>query len=155
MKRNAGMNAFELMKYLRADLAAAKAEGDKKALAVHAVYISSGYRDPIYDRNVWDEKYPSYYKETANARDNKHDDNAVNVLVKYIRHYKAAPGYSNHTNGLAFDIVTTEGGTHYTTDHHQNKAWESTWIYNWLSKNARTYHFQRIETEAWHWEYKG
>lgn len=161
MKRDAANAAIKLMKELRADLASQKAAGDAHAQRVSDVKISSGYRDPVHDRDVWDDKYDQYYKETAKDRDatgNKHGDESAEILAKYIAQYKACPGYSNHTNGLAFDIVTTEKdgagkSVYFTTNHHQNHAWESTWVYQWLDRGARKYGFRRIPTEAWHWEY--
>jgi LAS superfamily LD-carboxypeptidase LdcB len=75
-------------------------------------------------------------------------------MVKYVGHYKAAPGYSNHTQGLAFDITTTEGGTLYTADASQNAAWEKTWLRKWMLANAGRFGFHKLSTEAWHWDWK-
>ena len=47
----------------------------------------------------------------------------------------AKPGYSNHQNGTAVDITSSD--------------------YSWLSKYAHKYGFIRtVKSEKWHWEYK-
>ncbi len=58
----------------------------------------------------------------------------------------ARPGYSNHQNGRALDLnVQTAPG--------QMSVGVGP-VYNWLARNASKYGFQRIDLEAWHWEYK-
>jgi hypothetical protein len=50
----------------------------------------------------------------------------------------AAPGYSNHQNGIALDINIPNQNT-----------------YNWLSRNASRFGFVRtVASETWHWEYR-
>ncbi|KAL9651977.1 hypothetical protein ABK040_000320 [Willaertia magna] len=50
----------------------------------------------------------------------------------------AAPGYSNHQNGIALDLNVSSGG-----------------VYNWLVKNASRFGFVRtVPSETWHWEYR-
>ncbi|MFU8803010.1 MAG: cell wall-binding repeat-containing protein [Bradymonadaceae bacterium] len=50
----------------------------------------------------------------------------------------ARPGYSNHQDGRALDLNTRGAG-----------------VYNWLSRNASRYGFQRtVPSEPWHWEYR-
>lgn len=51
----------------------------------------------------------------------------------------APPGYSNHQNGLALDLNTSDWG-----------------VYNWLARNASRYGFRRtVPSEEWHWEHNG
>lgn len=51
------------------------------------------------------------------------------------------PGFSNHQNGIAFDI-DVGGGT-------------ANPIYLWLAKHATRFGFLRtVKKEAWHWEYR-
>lgn len=51
----------------------------------------------------------------------------------------APPGYSNHQNGLALDLNTSDGG-----------------VYSWLSRNASRFGFRRtVPSEEWHWEHNG
>ncbi|KAL9644007.1 hypothetical protein ABK040_005475 [Willaertia magna] len=50
----------------------------------------------------------------------------------------AAPGYSNHQNGIALDINVANGN-----------------VYNWLTRNASRFGFVRtVPSETWHWEYR-
>jgi hypothetical protein len=51
----------------------------------------------------------------------------------------APPGYSNHQNGLALDLNTSDPG-----------------VYNWLARNASRFGFRRtVPSEEWHWEHNG
>lgn len=120
--------------------------------------MSPSRPDPKKDFRLWDDHYSKYYKQTKSMRQalpgGEHSDAAVDALARYIGKYKAAPGYSNHTRGVAFDITTTEGGVLYTADKDQNSDWEKTWLRKWLLTNAGRFGFKKLETEAWHWDYK-
>lgn len=51
----------------------------------------------------------------------------------------ARPGHSNHQDGAALDLNTSERG-----------------VYGWLDANGRRYGFRRtVPSEAWHWELTG
>jgi hypothetical protein len=158
MRKDAGEAAKRLLVQLRADLKKQQAEKDPHALKVESITFTSGYRDPQYDFGLWDKYYKKYYKQTqkkrAKAAGGEHSDAAAELLARYIGKYKAAPGYSNHTQGIAFDIVTTEDGVDYTADKDQNDVWESTWLRKWMLKNAGNFGFKKLATEAWHWDYK-
>jgi hypothetical protein len=39
-------------------------------------------------------------------------------------------------------------------DKNRNSAWEKTWLRKWLLKNAGRFGFKKLETGAWHWDYK-
>jgi hypothetical protein len=50
----------------------------------------------------------------------------------------ARPGHSNHQDGRALDLNTSDGG-----------------VYRWLTNNARRFGFKRtVPSERWHWEYR-
>ena len=52
----------------------------------------------------------------------------------------AKPGFSNHQNGIAFDISVPGGDGNPT--------------YEWLKRNATTFGFVRtVNNEPWHWEF--
>ena len=52
----------------------------------------------------------------------------------------AKPGFSNHQNGVAFDIAVSGGSGNLT--------------YDWLKDNATSFGFLRtVSREPWHWEY--
>ncbi len=158
MRRDAAAACNKLFVEMRADLAKQKAAGDAHAAKVSVITLTSGYRDPEYDQQLWDRYYDKYYKETAKKRaatGDIHGAESVDILATQIAHYKAAPGFSNHTDGDAFDATTTESGVHYTSDHNQNEAWEKTWLRQWLKNNASRFGFVPLGTEAWHWDYRG
>jgi LAS superfamily LD-carboxypeptidase LdcB len=159
MRSDAAAAAKALLAEARAALKKQQDERDEQALKVTSIAVGSGYRDPQKDFGLWDSYYQGYYDETREERSvlpgGEHGPKAVAFMVKHIGKYKAAPGYSNHTRGIAFDINTTEGKVHYTAKKTQNAAWEKTWLRKWLlDGNAARHGFHPIATEAWHWEYK-
>lgn len=66
---------------------------------------------------------------------------------------KAAPGFSNHSNGTAVDFQTMHGGTDYFANSSQHAGWRATWLHPWLLQNAATYGFKPLASEEWHWDY--
>jgi hypothetical protein len=66
---------------------------------------------------------------------------------------KAAPGFSNHSNGTAVDFQTNHGGITYTALKKQRQGWRTTWFHPWLLKNAGQFRFRPLATEEWHWDY--
>jgi hypothetical protein len=143
-----------------------KASGEVPATKVKSIGIASGYRSFEYDSALWhryfqDKYYPVTYSERRRLScwdGGEFGGKAVRMMVDFIRPRKAAPGFSNHTNGVAVDFFTEEGGhLHQANTSHlseTNKRWEKTWLYRWLEKHKATYGIERIETEAWHWEFQ-
>jgi LAS superfamily LD-carboxypeptidase LdcB len=158
MRSDAAAAARSLLAAARAELKRQQDAGDAHARRVTSITLTSGYRDPRKDFRLWDSYYQGFYNETRADRralpGGEHGKQAAAYLAAHIGKYKAAPGYSKHTQGIAFDITTTEGGVHYTADKRQNAAWESTWLRQWLLGNAARFGFHPIATEAWHWEYR-
>ena len=69
----------------------------------------------------------------------------------------AAPGYSNHQNGIAIDFLQTARKatrSRTPTKKEWRKAWYASWFHRWLRNNAHLFDFQPIPTEEWHWEYR-
>lgn len=74
----------------------------------------------------------------------------------------ARPGYSNHQNGIAFDIAGTRRGKTGIVykKNKKGKLVEDKGVgrgatYSWLKENATKYGFVRtVKSESWHWEYK-
>lgn len=159
MRKDAGEAAKKLLAQLRADLKAQQAAKDAHALQVQSITLTSGYRDPRKDFNLWDSYYRQYYTQTAALRKaaagGEHGAAAVDLLVAHIAKYKAAPGFSNHTRGTAFDIVTNEGGKHYGADSAAAKqaAYGKTWLREWMLSNAGHFGFKKLPTEVWHWDF--
>jgi len=102
-----------LLKDVRAELAAAQAAGDAQAQRVTLIGIHSAYRTNAEETSIWNDNYPGYYLDTRADRERlpggPHGKRAVAYLVVYIANRKAAPGYSNHSDGTAVDFGTREG----------------------------------------------
>lgn len=77
------------------------------------------------------------------------------IMVRWYSGRKAAPGFGNHTNGIAVDFTTTQSGVRLGANTSQNKIWLDSWFHQWLVAHAASdFNFKPIATEAWHWEYK-
>lgn len=74
-------------------------------------------------------------------------------MLRMMVSYKAAPGYSNHSNGLAVDFTTTYKGRSLKSRKAQREPWRDAWLHRWLLENAANYRFQPLATEEWHWDY--
>jgi hypothetical protein len=75
-------------------------------------------------------------------------------MVKHYKARKAAPGFGNHTEGVAMDFVTQQGGVKLTAEYDQNPLWRASWFHHWLVAHAAELSFKPIPTEAWHWEFR-
>jgi len=129
--------------------------------------ISSAYRDFKTDEALWHGAIRKYYLQTYFTRfhlkGGEHGDAAVKYLAKYTSGRKAAPGFSNHSDGIAVDFWTTEGkellqagtGSDEKALHAINERWKRSWFHRWLVANKATHGFKPIPTEAWHWEFHG
>ncbi|APR86248.1 Hypothetical protein A7982_11597 [Minicystis rosea] len=79
----------------------------------------------------------------------------MTIMVGHYSGRKAAPGFGNHTNGIAVDFVATQGGSTLGANVSQNRLWLASWFHQWLVAHAAAdFHFKPIATEAWHWEYR-
>jgi hypothetical protein len=155
LRKDVVPKAEGLLGALRAALDEAKAKGDPLAQKVHAVGISSGYRGPEHDFEIWDTNYAKYYEATHDAREatgDPHGADAVKILVRYISPRKAPPGYSNHTNGNAMDLWAKVGNETLTATYDKQDGWHKSWVFKWLTANSTTYGFFPYTKEAWHWE---
>jgi LAS superfamily LD-carboxypeptidase LdcB len=176
----------KLLKEARADLAAEKATFHKKtknereaekqafgkggrtpAVEVKSIGISSAYRSIEYDSALWhsyfEQKfYPQLYAQLRHLScwdGGEYGGNAVRLMVDQISPQKAAPGYSNHSRGIAVDFFTVEAGVLVEAKvgknlSRVNQRWEKTWLYRWLEAHKAEYKIERISTEAWHWEFQ-
>jgi len=164
-----------LLQQAHADLKAEKASGDTHAAQVRSIGLTSAYRGPEYDEALWRSYFRNKYYRlnlpsltrrsgfvVGKARARLLTDVAARDLVEFIKDVKAAPGFSNHTNGIAVDFFTEEGGRTYAAETGTKKAalkklnedWAKTWFYKWLTKHKAVYGIERIPTEAWHWEFR-
>jgi hypothetical protein len=188
LRKEAAKKCRELLKAARADLASEreallkkpKADQDREQKEAHArgevlvtqvvsIGITSGYRSFEHDSALWHryfrkKYYPTLYPSLSRLNwweGGLHGRKAVSDTVAFVGKRKAAPGFSNHTNGIAVDFFTVEGGkTLQAETGHGNKdlkrlnaRWEKSWLYRWLDKHRKEYGVHRILTEAWHWEF--
>jgi LAS superfamily LD-carboxypeptidase LdcB len=142
-------------------LAAARADLAREGLAEkYRIGITSAYRSASQQFDIWQGKggdgrrgFPHYYHETTAARrrlGDEHGDKAAAYLAAYQGKYIAAPGYSNHQDGLALDL-----GTGLVGSDGLGKIGPGAWFHKWLNRRAREFQFKPYEAEAWHWVYYG
>jgi hypothetical protein len=157
MRTEAARYCRALLAAARSALETAKAAQDPKAIRTSAIGVGSSYRDYDHDKGLWDRYYPDYYRATQADRDaavsGPHGPAAVELLARYISPRKAAPGFSNHSNGTAVDFTTTVDGT-LLTDKSARETWRETWLHAWLVINAGIHHFHALASEEWHWDYR-
>nr|WP_321245655.1 S8 family serine peptidase [uncultured Psychroserpens sp.] len=127
------------------------------------VQLTSAYRSASHQFSLWNRYFITrYYSETRTHRQSlsggEHGREAIQYLARYIGGRVGAPGFSNHNRGLAIDIGNTENGRSYrnSTRPVHTTAWQTTWIWRWLTANAASYNFYQNAniTEPWHWEYR-
>jgi hypothetical protein len=158
MRKEAAQSCRALLAAARADLASGAASGDSRALHVKSIAIRSAYRNYAEDLLAWESAYRTHYDQTELTREaaagGAHGREAMRILVKRMEKYKAAPGFSNHSNGSAVDFETTQSGILYAAKSAQRVGWRGTWLHAWLVQNAATFRFMPLATEEWHWDYK-
>ena len=173
LRREAAKRCRDLLAKARADLASAQAQKTAEALAVKNFGLTSAYRSKAYDEALWRGYFRAKYYSINASRSggfihgtgptNRLLDQIAEEFVDYISPRKAAPGFSNHTNGTAVDFYTVEHGKNYHAETGGkkealaaiNRAYEQTWLYHWLDTHQDNFKMERIKTEAWHWEFKG
>lgn len=157
MHKDAAGQCRLLLEEARDDLKREKEKGNPEALQVSRIGIYSAYRSVERDTAAWRATFGKHFRETKDARaglrGGEYGDEAVQMMVKIMRQFKAAPGFSKHTGGTAVDFTTTEGGVSLTANSNQNGRWRNSWLHKWLTKNAGKFKFKPLATEAWHWEY--
>jgi hypothetical protein len=87
----------------------------------------------VEELKIWQDLFPQYSKETAEKRaaapGGEHGDKALTILVNHYLGGTAAPGFGNHTNGIAVDFNAVQGGTSLATLRSQNAQWIKSWLY--------------------------
>lgn len=149
----AAQAAIRLLAAARADLRAAGREGREQ------VGITSAYRSARRQFEIWQGKggggkrgFPFYYRATEKARSrfaDPHGPEAVAYLASVMAKWIAAPGYSNHQDGLAIDFGAGRAGA-----KGLRKIGTGDWFHGWLVRNARRFGYQPYEQEPWHWIYR-
>jgi hypothetical protein len=122
------------------------------------IHVSSAYRSPERDRNLWDGGFDRHLRNTAKEREATGDPfgaEALRLVVAYIGKRKAPPGGSNHSNGTAVDLQLELGGRRIANVFEDQSKWKASWQHAWLDKYAPGMNFKPYRKEAWHWTYQG
>lgn len=146
-----------MLSAMRAALQAGEPAGGVEVGSATDIHVTSGYRSPERDRDLWDSYFQRYLGNTVKEREATGDPlgaAAVKVLVQYIGLRKAPPGGSNHSNGIAVDLQIEQHGHRVPNNYDDQKKWRASWQYAWLKANAATYGFRNYPKEAWHWDHK-
>jgi D-alanyl-D-alanine carboxypeptidase len=153
-RKDAAAKAREMLKAAQARLEAEGLKG-KERIGVLSAYRSADRQFDIWQGKTTEGKggFPHYYAKTKATRRNpkyggEHSDKAAAYLAAYMADCVAAPGYSNHQDGLALDLGTRKGKGRLI------KVYEGSWFHDWLKVNANTYHFKPLHSETWHWTYR-
>jgi hypothetical protein len=153
-RKDAAAKAREMLAAANAALAAEGLTGTVR------IGVLSAYRSADQQFDIWQGKttkgsggFPFYYAATKAARRSprfggEHSDSAAAYLAAYMGQYVAAPGYSNHQDGLSLDLGTRKGKGRLV------KLYKGSWFHDWLRANAHTYHFTPLASEAWHWTFR-
>jgi len=159
MRTKAAERCKQLLEAARTALAEAKQQGDELAKNAGKLGVYSAYRNIPEDTAAWESSFRQYYEETRVKRaafaTGEHGRQALALMTNMMISYKAAPGYSNHSNGLAVDFFTMHKGKKLRAKKAQKAAWSDSWLFAWLQENAPGFEFKNLDTEEWHWDYIG
>ncbi|MFB6837720.1 M15 family metallopeptidase [Streptomyces sp. NPDC056361] len=164
MRSDAAAAAGRLLAAAHAALAEARAAGDEDAGHTRRLTGGSGYRGSDHQQRLWLGYFKGYYDQTLAARaalpGGPHGDGAVRYMLDVfgIPARIAAPGYSNHQNGIAIDFLQVRGRGHPLRNSTGAAAvgqWHATWFFRWLQANARRFGFGPYTREPWHWVFQG
>jgi hypothetical protein len=158
MRRAAAESCKALLSAARAAHAEDKSRGDGRAVKTSKIGIQSAYRNIAEDTLAWNATFRKRYSETREQREampgGAHGKHAIKLMATLMIKYKAAPGYSNHSNGSAVDFSTTHDGLELAAKSEHAEPWRKTWLHKWLREHASEFSFQPLATEEWHWDYK-
>jgi LAS superfamily LD-carboxypeptidase LdcB len=164
MRADAAEAAGRLLAAANQDLAEAQRTGDPDAANTISLTGASGYRSFADQQRVWRHHFGGYYQRTAAARASlaggPHGPAAVAYMFDTFKiSWKvAAPGFSNHQNGIAIDFQQVRKKGHpvrNSTTDAAKRIWLATWFHGWLLRRAGSFGFSPYEKEPWHWEFRG
>jgi hypothetical protein len=138
------------------------------------VKAGNAYRSADWQLETWATKrFPQYYEQATETTDKKtgkkklpliapddFSESAAKKLAAYIGARFAAPGFSNHQQGLAVDFHTTElfglKPKKLKASFAHRKLWWKSWFWTWLEREGNAYKFGFVpyKKEPWHWEYR-
>jgi len=163
MRADAAAAAGRMLAAANSALSAGKVGQDADALRTVSLTASSGYRGRAHQEGLWRGVFRRYYNETQSARAGMQGGPQGAAAITYmLETYRvpsriAAPGYSNHQNGIAIDLRqrrTRGNRIRNSTAAKPVTAWRSTWFFTWIQSNAATFGFQPYTREPWHWEFR-
>ncbi|MGX9432107.1 MULTISPECIES: peptidoglycan-binding protein [Bradyrhizobium] len=160
--------AGRLLTAANADLQKAQIAGDADALRTKRLTAASGYRGSEHQRSLWLRYFKGYYNRTRAHREALAEGPHSKAAAAYMLKSKAyggfglggriaAPGYSNHQNGIAVDFYQNRKAGFEVANGSSDAAraaWRRSWFYGWLKQNAAAYGFEQLPTEEWHWEFR-
>ncbi|MCX5394791.1 D-alanyl-D-alanine carboxypeptidase family protein [Streptomyces sp. NBC_00094] len=164
MRSDAAEAAGRLLAAARRALAAAQTTGQEDAARTVRLTGGSGYRGRAHQQRLWLGYFRRYYSQSADARaglpGGPHGDAAVRYMLDVfgIPSRIAAPGYSNHQNGIAIDFLQMRGRGQAIANSTGARAvarWRATWFFGWLTTHAHRFGFVPYAKEPWHWIYRG
>lgn len=159
MRKAGAQSCRDLLRAARAELVAAQKSADASAKRTTDIGIASAYRDYAQDSQAWSNTFDKHYEKQDNRTrmeamaGGRHGDAALDWFIALMSPIKAPPGFSNHSNGLAVDFSTTDGGVRLGPNTNQRAAWRASWLHSWLVANAATYRFHPLASEEWHWDW--
>ena len=125
--------------------------------------IVSAYRSATRQLEIWKGReptgrdagsgFPHYYREAIRrgiVRTGDLGDSAAAKVARFLGGYIASPGYSNHQDGLAFDLGIAAGKDRLGKLSDRSAFWR------WLDTHAKgnPHRFYPLATEPWHWVYR-
>src|SRR5205823_333032 len=125
----------------------AVSDKDAHALKVRSIGVKSGYRSPETDKTAWEQTFRTEMKSTQEKRaamnGGELGEEALKFMVSEMTKYKAIPGFSNHTTGIAMDFGTNEKGLgDLGPSKSQKGLWRKSWFYQWLTTNGASFGFK-------------
>lgn len=159
MRKEAARSCRELLGAARAALVEAQRAADASAQRATSIGVASAYRDDALDTQAWSNTFDKHYEKQENRTrmqemaGGRHGDAALDWFIALMSPIKAPPGFSNHSNGLAVDFNTTDGGVRLGPNTNQRAAWRASWLHSWLVADASTYRFLPLASEEWHWDW--
>jgi len=159
LRREAAPALSQMLEGARSALTAAQAASDPAAQAIITFGVTSAYRSALQQYRLWNRRFPRYFAQTARERADQPGgatgETAARWLAHWIGRWLAAPGFSNHNDGRAVDLMCRlTSGRRLAANRSDIQAWRSTWLHGWLTEHAGDYGFVPYEPEPWHWEYR-
>jgi LAS superfamily LD-carboxypeptidase LdcB len=159
MRKAAADSCKSLLNAARAAHADDKSKGVALAVQTTKIGVWSAYRNIAEDTLSWNGTFLDYYNKNRATLEalpgGIHGKRSLQTMLRLMIKYKAAPGYSNHSNGLAVDFTTVHRGKELRAKKAQAERWRGTWLWKWLREHASEFGFKPLSTEEWHWDYDG